>query len=78
MVSILSDVYHFVYFPCEKNSITNLLFGSLYVESLVGDALVKSSFLTFCRHKVVIVEGNYLLLDEGVWKDISSMLDERW
>lgn len=30
------------------------------------------------RHKVVIVEGNYLLLDDGVWKEISSMFDEKW
>ncbi|CAA3003227.1 uridine kinase [Olea europaea subsp. europaea] len=30
------------------------------------------------RHKVVIVEGNYLFLDEEVWKDISSIFDEKW
>lgn len=33
---------------------------------------------SFCRHKVVIVEGNYLLLEEGVWKDISTIFDEKW
>lgn len=32
----------------------------------------------FYRHKVVIVEGNYLLLDEDVWRDISSVFDEKW
>lgn len=32
----------------------------------------------FCRHKVVVVEGNYLLLDEGVWEDMSSYFDEKW
>lgn len=31
-----------------------------------------------CRHKVVIVEGNYLLLDEDVWREISSIFDEKW
>lgn len=30
------------------------------------------------RHKVVIVEGNYLLLEDGVWKEISSLFDEKW
>ncbi|XP_058208970.1 putative uridine kinase C227.14 isoform X1 [Rhododendron vialii] len=35
-------------------------------------------FYPGCRHKVVIVEGNYLLLDKGVWKDISSVFDEKW
>jgi len=27
---------------------------------------------------VVIVEGNYILLEEGSWKDISDMFDEKW
>ena len=35
-------------------------------------------FLPLCRHKVVIVEGNYLLLEDGVWKEISSLFDEKW
>lgn len=26
----------------------------------------------------MILEGNYLLLDEGVWNDISTMFDEKW
>ncbi|CAM8881625.1 unnamed protein product [Rhodiola kirilowii] len=30
------------------------------------------------QHKVVIVEGNYLLLGDGIWKDMSSMFDEKW
>lgn len=32
----------------------------------------------FCRHKIVIVEGNYLLLRDGAWKEVSSMFDEKW
>ncbi|OCL02557.1 nicotinamide riboside kinase [Glonium stellatum] len=28
--------------------------------------------------KVVILEGNYLLLDEAPWKDIASLVHERW
>ncbi|MFI5626817.1 nucleoside/nucleotide kinase family protein [Nocardioides sp. NPDC051685] len=27
---------------------------------------------------IVITEGNYLLLDEGPWKDVRSLLDEAW
>ncbi|MBC7276380.1 nucleoside/nucleotide kinase family protein [Nocardioides sp.] len=27
---------------------------------------------------IVITEGNYLLLDEGPWKDVRSLLDEVW
>lgn len=27
---------------------------------------------------MVIVEGNYLLLNEGVWKEVSSLFDEKW
>jgi len=34
--------------------------------------------LPLFRHKVVIVEGNYLLLEDGVWKEISSLFDEKW
>ncbi|KAL2660089.1 hypothetical protein AAZV13_03G122150 [Glycine max] len=35
-------------------------------------------FLPLCRLKVVIVEGNYLLLEDGQWKEISSLFDEKW
>lgn len=30
------------------------------------------------RHKIVIVEGNYLFLEEGMWQDICSIFDEKW
>ncbi|KAL9258594.1 ATP-dependent kinase-like protein [Drosera capensis] len=33
---------------------------------------------TINRHKVVIVEGNYLLLEEAVWNEISRIFDEKW
>jgi hypothetical protein len=36
------------------------------------------NFHSSCRHKVVVVEGNYLLLSEGDWKDLESIFDERW
>lgn len=26
----------------------------------------------------MIVEGNYLLLGDGAWKEVSSMFDEKW
>nr|GMD13915.1 putative uridine kinase C227.14 isoform X1 [Ipomoea batatas] len=54
--------------------------GSVYAPSFdhgVGDPVEDDIFVSV-HHKVVIVEGNYLLLEEGVWKDISSIFDEKW
>ncbi|KAI3829724.1 hypothetical protein L1987_03852 [Smallanthus sonchifolius] len=54
--------------------------GSVYAPSFdhgVGDPIEDDIFVNV-QHKVVIVEGNYLLLDEGSWKEISSILDEKW
>ncbi|KAG5567503.1 hypothetical protein RHGRI_002899 [Rhododendron griersonianum] len=54
--------------------------GSVYAPSFdhgVGDPVQDDIFVNL-QHKVVIVEGNYLLLDKGVWKDISSVFDEKW
>ncbi|ONM32950.1 P-loop containing nucleoside triphosphate hydrolase superfamily protein [Zea mays] len=30
------------------------------------------------QHKIVIVEGNYLLLEEDVWTEIRDLFDEKW
>ncbi|XP_047979830.1 putative uridine kinase C227.14 [Salvia hispanica] len=54
--------------------------GSVCVPSFdhgVGDPVEDDIFVSL-QHKVVIVEGNYLLLDEGAWRDIASLLDEKW
>lgn len=54
--------------------------GSVYAPSFdhgVGDPVEDDIFINV-QHKVVIVEGNYLLLEEGTWKEVSSMLDEKW
>ncbi|XP_059625953.1 putative uridine kinase C227.14 [Cornus florida] len=54
--------------------------GSVYAPSFdhgVGDPIEDDIYVNL-QHKVVIVEGNYLLLEEGVWKEISSMFDEKW
>ncbi|KAK3031678.1 hypothetical protein RJ639_035046 [Escallonia herrerae] len=54
--------------------------GSVYAPSFdhgVGDPVEDAIFVNL-QHKVVIVEGNYLLLEEGVWKEVSSMFDEKW
>ncbi|CAA0828051.1 F-box/LRR-repeat protein 17 [Striga hermonthica] len=54
--------------------------GSVYVPSFdhgLGDPVEDDIFVSL-QHKVVIVEGNYLLLDEDVWRDISSIFDEKW
>ncbi|PRQ25976.1 putative uridine kinase [Rosa chinensis] len=54
--------------------------GSVYAPSFdhgVGDPVEDDIFVSI-QNKVVIVEGNYLFLDNGVWKEISSMFDEKW
>ncbi|KAK7284078.1 hypothetical protein RJT34_18815 [Clitoria ternatea] len=54
--------------------------GSVHVPSFdhgVGDPVEDDIFVNL-QHKVVIVEGNYLLLEDGVWKEISSLFDEKW
>ncbi|KAI5680156.1 hypothetical protein M9H77_01383 [Catharanthus roseus] len=54
--------------------------GSVYAPSFdhgVGDPVEDDIFVDV-RHKVVIVEGNYLFLEEGMWKEISSEFDEKW
>ncbi|KAJ9543323.1 hypothetical protein OSB04_023030 [Centaurea solstitialis] len=54
--------------------------GSVYAPSFdhgVGDPIEDDIFVNI-QHKVVIVEGNYLLLEDGPWKEIASMLDEKW
>ncbi|MFS7992293.1 hypothetical protein Hanom_Chr12g01080611 [Helianthus anomalus] len=59
---------------------TSTHYGSVYAPSFdhaVGDPIEDNIFINV-QHKVVIVEGNYLFLDEGSWKEISSMLDEKW
>ncbi|RDA82656.1 hypothetical protein CP532_3203 [Ophiocordyceps camponoti-leonardi (nom. inval.)] len=30
------------------------------------------------RHRVVLLEGNYLALDEDVWRDAAALLDDIW
>ncbi|GJX23384.1 putative uridine kinase [Tanacetum coccineum] len=54
--------------------------GSVYAPSFdhgVGDPVEDDIFVNV-QHKVVIVEGNYLLLEYGTWKEVSSMFDEKW
>ncbi|XP_039025031.1 LOW QUALITY PROTEIN: putative uridine kinase C227.14 [Hibiscus syriacus] len=54
--------------------------GSVYAPSFnhgVGDPVEDDIFVSL-QHKVAIVEGNYLLSEEGVWKEISSIFDEKW
>jgi len=51
--------------------------------SVISDMLIYCMniflyILPLFRHKVVIVEGNYLLLEDGVWKEIPSLFDEKW
>ncbi|KAE9585548.1 putative phosphoribulokinase/uridine kinase, P-loop containing nucleoside triphosphate hydrolase [Lupinus albus] len=62
---------------CLKNLRTH---GSVYVPSFdhgVGDPVEEDIFVNL-QHKIIIVEGNYLLLEDGIWKEISSLFDEKW
>ncbi|XP_024535263.1 putative uridine kinase C227.14 [Selaginella moellendorffii] len=43
----------------------------------VGDP-VEQDILVSPKHKVVLVEGNYLLLEDGEWKELKNLFDERW
>lgn len=54
--------------------------GSVYAPSFdhgVGDPVEDDIFVNL-QHKIIIVEGSYLLLEDGVWKEISSLFDEKW
>ncbi|XP_062204572.1 putative uridine kinase C227.14 [Phragmites australis] len=54
--------------------------GSLYAPSFdhgVGDPVENDIFVK-PQHKIVIVEGNYLLLEEDVWREIRDFFDEKW
>lgn len=42
---------------------------------LAGTKLIQSLFV---RHKLIVVEGNYLLLNDGDWKALGSLFNERW
>ncbi|XP_062148207.1 putative uridine kinase C227.14 isoform X2 [Alnus glutinosa] len=53
--------------------------GSVFVPSFdhgIGDPVEDDIFVGF-QHKVIIVEGNYIFMEDGVWKDISSTFDEK-
>jgi len=43
----------------------------------VGDPVEMDIQVTH-QHQVVVVEGNYLLLEEGDWKSLKSVFDECW
>ena len=52
-----------IYYPIFDRSIE---------ESIAAQGVVTSGT------KVVIVEGNYLLHDQGAWKEVGQLLDETW
>lgn len=60
---IRQDGDHPVYLPCFHREIE---------ESFAGEIAVTP------QHRVVITEGNYLLLDAEPWSQISSLCDEVW
>ncbi|OEL31185.1 putative uridine kinase [Dichanthelium oligosanthes] len=54
--------------------------GSVYAPSFdhgVGDPVENDIFVK-PQHKIVIVEGNYLLLEEDAWREIRDLFDEKW
>lgn len=42
------------------------------------DEPVAGAIPIFADTPLVIVEGNYLLLEEGHWRDVAPLLDEVW
>ncbi|KAH9318366.1 hypothetical protein KI387_020135, partial [Taxus chinensis] len=54
--------------------------GYVYMPSFdhgVGDPVEDAIFVN-PLHKIVLVEGNYLLLEDGIWREVASLFDERW
>ncbi|KAM0873832.1 hypothetical protein ACQ4PT_037832 [Festuca glaucescens] len=54
--------------------------GSVYAPSFdhgVGDP-VENDIVVKPEHKIVIVEGNYLLLEDNIWREIRDLFDEKW
>ncbi|XP_068650809.1 putative uridine kinase C227.14 isoform X2 [Aristolochia californica] len=43
----------------------------------IGDPVEDNIFVSL-QHKVVIVEGNYILMGDGVWREICSLFDQKW
>jgi len=39
---------------------------------------VANAIPVFAQTQLVITEGNYLLLDQGPWADVASLLDDTW
>ena len=44
----------------------------------VGDPIRDAIQLDAAQHRLVIVEGNYLLLDQEPWSQLQSLFDETW
>ncbi|KAK6940740.1 hypothetical protein RJ641_030271, partial [Dillenia turbinata] len=51
--------------------------SQVIVEAESRDPVEDDIFVSL-QHKVVIVEGNYLLLEEGVWKEVQSIFNGKW
>jgi len=54
---------HTVYAPEFRREIEEAIAGALAIEP---------------HHRLVIAEGNYLLLDQGPWRAVAPLLDECW
>jgi hypothetical protein len=51
----------------------------LYKVSYVSTGVkLIANYHYFGRNKIVIVEGNYLLLEKDVWREIRDVFDEKW
>ncbi|GLJ49289.1 hypothetical protein SUGI_1041730 [Cryptomeria japonica] len=54
--------------------------GYVYMPSFdhgLGDPVEDDIFVS-PLHKIVLLEGNYLLLEDGYWREVASIFDERW
>lgn len=59
-----------------RNSVPGARFGWPLYDREIHDPVPGGVVLR--EHRIVIVEGNYLLLDEPGWRDIRALLDECW
>lgn len=43
----------------------------------VGDP-VENDISILPEHELILLEGNYVFMDEDIWRDIGALCDERW
>jgi pantothenate kinase len=71
------DVKNFIcMLACVRQSVTQTLGWPLFDRST--ETSIEGGIQIHPHHRLVVVEGNYLLLDQGPWSQVAAMLDECW